>query len=336
MQKTYLWEDFSEKELLKVRLSDLGLSLANSWVEKEAHQLYKTLAKRHLNFTPHLWIADDWFCPDGVPGIAVPFYILHAKLWALEKKMIGTVEGGDARDCQRYLRHECGHAIDNAFKLRLSKSRQKLFGKSSTPYPEQYTFRPYSKNYVRHFEEHYAQAHPDEDWAETFAVWLSPKKQWQTKYTGHKALQKLHFIDQSMKKLQYLQPRTENQLCPYALNVQKITLREYYTRKRKRLGLSGQDFYGKNLSELFRPSQAPCQLTYRGIQRWRPTIRSNVAKKTGYPQYLVEQMLQTLTTELQKNQLKLIRKTRLPQQIEKLLMTQTDRFIKQGRHRIKM
>jgi hypothetical protein len=131
-----------------------------------------------LVFRPHFWLSDEWFCPDGEPGIAMPFYLAHPRLARLEMAQMREVEGGTREWCLRILRHETGHAIENAYRLRRRPRRRELFGRTSQPYPDSYSPRPYSKSFVRHLDAWYAQSHPDEDFAETFAVWLTPDSDW--------------------------------------------------------------------------------------------------------------------------------------------------------------
>ena len=119
-----------------------------------------------------------------MPGVAIPFYLAHPRLARLEFAQMLEVEGGTPEWCMRILRHEAGHALDNAYGLRRRRRRQQLFGLSSKPYPEYYTPRPYSRSFVLHLEPWYAQSHPDEDFAETFAVWLTPDSPWRTRYAG--------------------------------------------------------------------------------------------------------------------------------------------------------
>ena len=75
-----------------------------------------------------------------------------------------------------YLRHEAGHAINYAFELWRRRDWTQTFGDFRRPYRDVYNPNPWSRDYVRYLHRagmyHYAQKHPDEDWAETFAVWL--------------------------------------------------------------------------------------------------------------------------------------------------------------------
>jgi len=186
----------STRQLLATNICDLDLSIRHSNIADLQSQLYAELANNNLRFKPAMWISTSWFSPYGVPGFAIPFYLLHPRLRELEEQYIGEVEGGTRESCMKLLRHEAGHAIDNAFHLRKSKRRQALFGLSGIPYPTRYKPDLRSNEFVKHLENSYAQAHPDEDWAETFAVWLDPKSKWRTRYKNSPALAKLELLDE--------------------------------------------------------------------------------------------------------------------------------------------
>ncbi len=162
---------------------------------------------------PHAWISSEWFSSDDTPGIAIPFYLAHPRLMRLERKMIIDVEGGTVPECMRILRHEAGHVVQHAYQLQRHRRWQQLFGPSSTRYPRYYRPNPASKNYVQHLRLWYAQSHPDEDFAETFAVWLTPRSNWRRRYEGWPALKKLQYVDELMEEIAGQRPllRTTNQ-----------------------------------------------------------------------------------------------------------------------------
>ena len=168
----------SDEQLLDMRICDLKLSIRGTPLEKRIEQLNAELAHRGLKFRPHCWLSDDWFSPDGIPGIAIPFYLAHPRLIRLERKQLLEVEGGTHDWCMKILRHEAGHAIDNAYRLRRKKRYRELFGPASQPYPQYYNPKPFSKSYVLHLDMWYAQSHPVEYFAETFAIWLKPRSRW--------------------------------------------------------------------------------------------------------------------------------------------------------------
>ncbi len=168
------WSRLPDAELLQLRFSDLGLKLAGTPLERRLNRVHGELEKRGIAFRPHMWLSEEWFSPDGIPGIAVPFYLAHPRLMKLERHMMRQVEGGNGNWMMRILRHEVGHAIDTAYRLRRRARWREVFGPASLPYPESYRARPGSRSFVRHLGEWYAQSHPTEDFAETFAVWLKP------------------------------------------------------------------------------------------------------------------------------------------------------------------
>ena len=154
-----------------------------------------------MRFRPHCWLAQEWFSPDGIPGIAIPFYLAHKRLMRIERRFMREVEGGNRNWLMRILRHEAGHAIDSAYRLRRRKHWRAVFGPASLPYPDTYRPRPGSRRFVQHLGAWYAQAHPTEDFAETFAVWLKPNSQWRREYAGWPAYAKLQFIDQLAQEI---------------------------------------------------------------------------------------------------------------------------------------
>ncbi len=169
----------------------------------------RELRARGIRLAPHVWLAEEWFSPDGVPGFAVPFYLAHPRLARLERAMTGHVEGGNSNWLMRILRHEAGHAIDNAYRLRRQSRWREVFGPSSLPYPNRYRARPGSRRYVHHLGDWYAQAHPTEDFAETFAVWLQSRRSWRRDYAEWPAMHKLTLVDELMRKVAGTAPVVE-------------------------------------------------------------------------------------------------------------------------------
>ncbi len=292
------WASFSDEQLLDLRFSDLApdLSIEGSWIEPRIEQLYRELERCGIVFRPHFWLSDDWFTPEGVPGIAVPFYLAHSRLARLEESQMLEIEGGTPEWCMRILRHETGHAIDNAFRLRRLRRRQQLFGRSSAPYPASYAPRPYSRNYVLHLENWYAQSHPDEDFAETFAVWMTPRSAWRRTYAGWPALKKLEYVDELMWQLAGKTPPVTNRREVEPLRSLKRTLREHYAKKRERYGRSLPDFADRDLRRLFSDSPAfrdrPTAASF--LRRVRKQVSRRVARTTGAYQYAVDQVLEDI------------------------------------------
>ena len=246
------WADWPDEKLLELRMCQLGVSIEASVLEDRIAELQAELDERGLPaFKPHFWLSDEWFSPDGVPGVAIPFYLAHPRLERLERAYMLEVEGGTPDWCMRILRHEAGHAIDNAYKLRLRRRRQQIFGPSYKAYPQFYDPKPYSKSFVLHLDSWYAQSHPDEDFAETFAVWLNPDSDWRQRYKDWPALRKLEYMDEVMAEIagQPARVRTRRRVEP--LERLHTTLGRHYAKKREHYGLDSPDFYDSDLLNLF-------------------------------------------------------------------------------------
>jgi hypothetical protein len=331
------WTTLSDEKLLDIRMSDLGLTIAGTEIESRIAEMNAELDARDLIFRPFYYLSDEWFTPDGVPGIAIPFYLAHPRLAKLELKEMLEVEGGDPESCLRILRHEVGHAIDNAYALRRRPTRRRVFGNPAIEYPEYYTPKPYSKSFVQHLDHWYAQSHPDEDFAETFAVWLDPRSMWATRYAGWPAQRKLEYMDRLMQELAHVRPRvtSKRQLDP--LPRLKKTLREHYRNKREHYGLDHPDFYESDLRNLFSdaPQYAKHQSAARFVRRLRKEVRSTVASFTDSYQYTIDQLLEKIIERCRELNLRLTESeesTKIDFMV--FLTVQTMNYLHSGRHRV--
>jgi hypothetical protein len=331
------WPELSDEELLKLRLCDLPLKIEGTVLETRINQLKAELAARGLNFPLHFYLSDEWFTPDGEASMAVPFYLAHPRLERLEKAQMLAVEGGEHEWCMRILRHEAGHVIDNAYKLRLRKQRRRLFGSPSKPYPEFYAPRPYSKRYVLHLDPWYAQSHPDEDFAETFAVWLTPESNWKTRYAGWPAIRKLHYMDELMQSLVNRQALLEKAEEVDPLRRLNRTLRYHYKKKRAHYGVEHPAFYDRDLRKLFSDaSEHGYGMTAaKFLRRYRRQVRSVVADWTGIYQYTIDRVLEDIIQRCRELKLHLaMPEDEALQEFTVLLTVQVMNYLHSGRHRI--
>ena len=245
------WARYSDDKLLDMRICDLGLTLDRSPLISRIEQLNAELAARDLRIHPRCWLSDDWFSPDGIPGIAIPFYLAHPRLMRLERKQMLEVEGGTRSWCMRILRHEAGHVIDTAFRMHRRQRYRETFGNYSDPYPEYYRPKPRSKNFVLHLEPWYAQSHPAEDFAETFAVWLTPDSRWRKEYRGWHALKKVELVDELMSSIRGRKPRVSSRALVDPVHRLKKTLREHYAEKHACYNIESPSRFDEDLKKLF-------------------------------------------------------------------------------------
>src|SRR5579863_7946081 len=290
------WARASDQELLKIRFCDLQLSIERSPLARHIRQLYRDLAHRGLHLRPHVWLSEEWFSPDGVPGIAIPFYLAHPRLERLERRIMHEVEGGNTRLLLRILRHEAGHALDNAYRLRRRARWRAAFGHASLPYPARYRARAGSRRYVHHLGEWYAQAHPTEDFAETFAVWLTPKSAWRKSYADWPALHKLQAVDELIDSVRGRRAPVRNRIRIEPLEHNTRTLAQHYRRKlarnrQIRRGLADELLQRAFSSERLRKRSLRAATLLRANAR---RLSTTVARALGIERYSVEQVLRML------------------------------------------
>jgi hypothetical protein len=330
------WADLDDDALLEVRMSDLPLTIEGTLADRVA-QVRGELAARRLNFPLHFYIADEWFTPDGATAVAIPFYMAHPRLARLEESQMLEVEGGEYEWCMRILRHEAGHAVDNAYRLRLRRQRRELFGSPAKPYPEFYTPKPYSKSFVLHLDAWYAQSHPDEDFAETFAVWLTPTSEWRQRYTGWPALKKLEYMDTLMSSLADRPPRVVNPEEIDALRKLRKTLGRHYRNKRRHYGIDYPNFYDRDLRRVFSdaPEFAGNMTAAQFIGRIRRQVRRAVAGWTGIYQYTIDQVLEDMIARCRELKLRLSgSEEQARQEFTVLLTVQAMNYLHSGGHRV--
>ncbi len=216
-------------------------------------RLHGELTARGLAFRPLVYLSDEWGCPDGTPLIGVPFYLAHRGLEMLEAEHAGSVEGDD--EAMRYLRHEAGHAINYAFRLHEKPEFGTLFGDYARPYRDHFPANPMSRGFVRHILGWYAQKHPDEDFAETFAVWLTPGLDWKTEYADWPALAKLEWVDLTMREVADQNPEspaiTDDDV---PVDTMQWTVAEHYEEPEPLAVGDGRQF-DNDLRRIFGPAQ---------------------------------------------------------------------------------
>jgi hypothetical protein len=321
--------------LLGVRLCELKLSIAGTELEARTERIYRELSARGLPFRPHVWLSTEWFSPDGVPGFAIPFYLAHPRLTALEQRQMHEVEGGSVRSCLQLMRHEVAHALDNAYALHQRADWAEVFGRFDSDYESHYQPKPYSKRFVRHLELWYAQSHPAEDFAETFAVWLDPASRWRTRYRGWAALDKLSYLDGLMRNLRGKRPERRARQRIEPIGELRQTLGEFYRHKRSRYRLALRQTYDRDLKRLFaEPRAGRHERTAAAFLRSeRAEIRKLVSRWTGEYQYAVDRVLSEIIERAAELELVVGSGARHVKRDTMLVVaTQTLKYLNRGHH----
>lgn len=219
-----------QRKLLAKRLCDLGLAIPGSRLEAGIKLFQQELKRAGIvRLQPDFYLSMEWGVPTGSISIAIPFWLSRAELIALHAKQVGFLEGAGRRDLLRYLRHEMGHVVNYAYRLFEQPEWSGLFGAMATPYEEEYRLEPFCSRYVQHLPGWYAQKHPDEDWAETFGVWLTPKLDWRTIYAAWPdALAKLEYCERTLLALRECEPEVTALDRDEDATQMTITLQSFY------------------------------------------------------------------------------------------------------------
>jgi hypothetical protein len=236
--------------LLSRKINELSLRIPGTRLEALIQQLYDELEQAGLHFRPKAYLSDEWGCPDRVPVIGIPFYLADPVLSGLEGELT-DVEAENEAEVMMYLRHEAGHAFNYAYRLYLQPEWQKLFGSIAEVYLDDYKTVPFSARFVRHVPGWYGQKHPDDDFAETFAVWLTPGSDWQNRYEGTPALAKLQYVDRVAGEVAAQPPPVADGALDMPVEEMGMTLAEWYAPEEGGQTCALPDILDSDLESLF-------------------------------------------------------------------------------------
>ncbi len=272
-------------ELLSTRICDLGLSIENSPIDPLVSRVIREFEAKGFRFKPGFYLTDSWGCPDGVPVVGIPFYLADKRLRIIEEEQTGEVE--DDRLIMMFLRHEAGHAINYAYRLWERTDWTEIFGKFSKPYRDEFHPNMASRDFVRHIphSQHgmsYAQKHPDEDFAETFAVWLAPRSAWRRKYGQWPALRKLRYVDSLMRHMRKRAPRCTSGKLVNPIKEITALLAEHYGQRAKRYRAAAQGYVDDKLRGIFQASRGRDRMQAADLLRaHRDELVSRIARWSG-------------------------------------------------------
>ena len=277
---------------MRSRISDLDLHIEGSEIEPLVKELYAELDRAGLKFKPPIYLTDEWGCPEGVPIIGVPFYLARPELSRIEAEIAEDLE--TSAESMMYLRHEAGHAFNYAYVLYEDEEWHEIFGPYSRPYIDNFKPNPFSREFVRHIAGWYAQKHPDEDFAETFAVWLDPKSDWRNEYAGSPALAKLEYVDRVAKRIGELPPKIQPRKRDEPVEEMRYTVSDYYAHRRESR-LQIPRWFDGDLKQLFETEKKEGHSPAEPLLREkRHDVISEVAYWTGVQMGIVRSLVDHL------------------------------------------
>jgi hypothetical protein len=221
-----LLREVEKYKILETRICDLELRFDGVML-KLMRKVASELRNRRIKFRPEYYYGAGWGCVDGSISIEIPFWFGSQTLRDLEDELnLGGVE--NENEILMGLRHEIGHAILYGYRLYREREWGRLFGNMKRVYRDYYIYNPWSKRHVRHLPDHYAQKHPDEDWAETFAVWLRPRSNWRIRYGKTPAIKKLEYVDSVMREIGQTDPPYMKTDRDEPIEKVRMTVAEFY------------------------------------------------------------------------------------------------------------
>ena len=282
-------------EFIDQPLATLGLRIEGSPVEPFLHRLAAELkAKGIRRWQPRYYLTDEWGCPSGHPIIGIPFYLADKRLARIERE---RNELESPREVMMYLRHEAGHAFNYAYRLYQTAEWRATFGPFRRRYREEYRPVPFSRDFVRHLSGWYAQKHPDEDFAEAFAVWLTPGYPWRERYAGWPALAKLEYVERTVRACGDREPVVKRARPDITVEEMEGTVREVFdeaaARNRSAMELNPDD----ELVDIFLPKgsrRKPTRPAWEIVEQHRGKLIDKIAHWTGVRRPVVREMVDSI------------------------------------------
>jgi hypothetical protein len=285
---------------LNTRVCDLNLRIKGSPLASFIDRLNDEFEQKLLVYRPAVYLTDTWGCPNEVPVLGIPFYLADRRLTRIEEEQTGDVE--DEQMIMMYLRHEAGHAINYAYRLWESQGWTETFGRFTRPYRETFEPDPFTRQFVRHlvhsqYRWMYAQKHPDEDFAETFAVWLTPRSGWRRKYQNWPALRKLEYVDRLMRRIRSQAPVVQPGALLNAVDETTISLAAHYGQRIDRYRAQAQGYVDDKLRTAF-PAVRGADLAhaYALLRSRNRDLLARVTRWSGLEEDDVRPILQKLQT----------------------------------------
>jgi hypothetical protein len=283
------------QEILSKPIREMGLKLEGSPIERFVQQFYRELDRKGLKkFRPQCYLSDEWGCPSEEPVIGIPFYLADPKLQRLEREM-NDLE--DSRQIMMYMRHEAGHAFNYAYQLFKTPEWRELFGPFRRPYRDFYRPVAFSRQYVRHMEGWYAQKHPDEDFAETFAVWMTPRAQWRKRYKGWGAMKKLLYMERIGKKFSNVEPLVAHGTADITVEQMYVTVADFYDKAAEQQLSPGDLTLDSDMMDIFNASRRRKKGVRPAIEflrENRKTITDKVTYWTGVQRPLLKKLIEAI------------------------------------------
>jgi hypothetical protein len=301
--------DTQKMELLLTPLNRLGLCLESSLLAEPVRLAMTDLRRAGIKkLQPYFYLSTGYGTVASTTSISLGFYDCSLPLHQLNYEARGFEY--TFTDQVDLVRHELGHAFSYAYKLYRRSDFREVFnvrGNYFNTYPatNRYVERanPWSRDFVNPGGDYYAQKHPDDDFAETFCVWLRPRYNWRRAYQRYPgALRKLEFVDFIVHELRREAPLIDQAPYPFEpLDECQLTVRQFFkvgSTRPYRLKATG--YIDPDLLELFwqspsrrdeRRRRRDYVLADNFVRKHKRNIVAQVSRWTGVDDQVVKDFL---------------------------------------------
>ncbi|HOK39797.1 MAG TPA: putative zinc-binding metallopeptidase [bacterium] len=258
-----------KSELLNTPINKLGLKIEGSILEQAIDEVYKEIEENEIILRPNFYLSDSYGCCEGTANIGLAFWdaneILREIVYEVKKKKRSYDQ------LLNLIRHEFGHAFCYSYKLYRENDFRELFeveGNFFRTYPDHNNYKPnpWSRNYVNPDGDYYAQKHPDDDFAETFAVYLNKNEDWRSIYKNRKgALRKIFFVKSVIRKYGKLEPFVLNN--PHELHIPiselDMTVADFLKCSKRKYLKNASGFVDFDLKKIFKKNHKKYKSKYK-------------------------------------------------------------------------
>jgi hypothetical protein len=196
----------------------------------------------------------------------------------------------DEMDLVLLLKHEIGHAFCYSHKLFQLPEFREVFsirGNFFATYPDhdRYLYDPYSLDHVNPDNDHYAQKHPDDDFAETFTTYADRTEVWRDRYRNRAgALRKISFVAELVAQYgnEPAVVAPGSGLVDVPVEEIRKTVAQFFRISRSRYLRAAQGYLDDDLRRIFRTrgrTQRRCLAASTLLRRHRKFVETSVVRR---------------------------------------------------------
>ncbi|MCZ6603214.1 MAG: putative zinc-binding metallopeptidase, partial [Planctomycetota bacterium] len=221
-------------------------------------RLRKEIRREKISLRPYFYLSDFYGCVTRQANVGLAFYDADPLLQDIRREVTG--EFHSEAEIMDMLRHEFGHAFCYTHRLYQEPEFRRIFGVRGDffrtyPAGDRFKSNPWSRNYVNLNGDHYAQKHPDEDFAETVATFVDRRSRWRVRYRNKKgALQKLEYVGRTLKRYGRRKPKEKSDPDSLHLPVEQLkkTVGEFFGASPTPFRKRAKGYIDPKLRRLFR------------------------------------------------------------------------------------